>query len=127
MVRSCLDIVDAHDIIGRIFDRLLAIGCFCNFERVVLFLEYRVFGVPAAMDIAVDFLARLEGDDHVVRFGIFGILCFGSGDHADGGQCSQCTKEKVFHNYLRLVIKFSMSCRLIRLKHQNGLAAVRGV
>ena len=57
----------------------------------------RILGMPAAMDIAVDLLARPEGDDHVVRLGIFGRFGLGMSSETDDGQCCQRIAENLFH------------------------------
>ncbi len=123
MVRRGLHVVDAHHIVGRILNRLLVIGCPGHFERVVLLLEDRIFGMPAPVDIAVDLFARLEGDNHVVRLRIRGFPGFGMRRDADGGRQGQRTKEERFHTAL-FFYRFFFVCGTVVFEHQNRPAAV---
>ena len=53
--------------------------------------------MPAATDIAIDLLPRLEGYDHMIGLGIFRVFGFGPRYRTEGGQYGQRTNEKTFH------------------------------
>lgn len=56
-----LDVFDAFDLVGRVLDRLLVVGCLGELERVIFLFQYGGFGVPTALQVTVDFLAGCKG------------------------------------------------------------------